>query len=384
MKKVSASFKLLLSCMFLLTTCFDLKAQLQNFQHDGMTRRYIYHAPANLPTNAPLVVVMHGYSGGANSIKNYSEMNDVADEYGFAVCYPQGTADNFGEKFFNVGYDFHDDVMVNDVDFIVTLVEYLQTTYSLSAENVFATGLSNGGDMCYMLACEAANTFKAIAPVAGMMLETITAECEVENPMPVFEIHGTNDDITYFEGDINNNDGWGAYPDIPTTIDFWVNANACTDIEIDTLPNISTNDGSYVISEKHLNGINGNEVWLYKIVNGEHDWPGAWGNMDISASVEAWLFFERFLGFPTAIDEPHFEDKSVVLYPNPVNDMAYLQVGKNKIGKEYFIYDIYGKQLKKATISATKIEVSFDWLEKGLYFVNVGGKAGNTMKFLKK
>ncbi len=384
MRKNLTFFKFLLSFVLICLICFDLQAQLQNFQHDGMTRKYIHYSPENVPENAPLVVVMHGYTGSANDIQSYSEMNDVADEYGFAVCYPQGTSDFFGQKFFNVGYDFHDDIEVDDVDFIVKLVEYLQTTHNLSAENIFATGLSNGGDMCYMLACEAANTFKAIAPVAGMMLETITVECEVENPMPVFEIHGTNDDVTYFEGDINNEDGWGAYPDIPTTIDFWVNANACTDLEIDTLPNISPNDGSYVISEKHLNGINGNEVWLYKIVNGEHDWPGAWGNMDISASVEAWLFFERFLSFSTATNDIFSEKETLVISPNPVSDLAYLQVSENRVGEKYVVFDIEGKKIKTGIISSTKTKISFDMLAKGLYFINVGNENALSVKFLKK
>tara|TARA_S200000501_G_scaffold312956_1_gene304159 strand:+ start:182 stop:304 length:123 start_codon:yes stop_codon:yes gene_type:complete len=38
-----------------------------------------------------------------------------------------------------------------------------------------------------------------------------------------------------------------------------------------------------VITEKHINGIKNNKVWLYKVVNGGHDWPGVWGNMDINA-----------------------------------------------------------------------------------------------------
>ena len=36
------------------------------------------------------------------------------------------------------------------------------------------------------------------------------------------------------------------------------------------------------------------EVWLCKIVNGGHDWPGAWGNMDIIASEVIWQFFDHF------------------------------------------------------------------------------------------
>mgnify|MGYP003318786819 CR=1 FL=1 len=38
-----------------------------------------------------------------------------------------------------------------------------------------------------------------------------------------------------------------------------------------------------------------NEVWLYTVYGGGHTWPGAWGNMDISASEEIWSFFKKYL-----------------------------------------------------------------------------------------
>jgi len=43
--------------------------QLQNFNHNGINRQYIYYEPPNLPSNAPLLVVLHGYTGSANGIK---------------------------------------------------------------------------------------------------------------------------------------------------------------------------------------------------------------------------------------------------------------------------------------------------------------------------
>ena len=139
-----------------------------------------------------------------------------------------------------------------------------------------------------------------------------------------------------------------------------------------------------MISEKHLNGINGNEVWLYKIVNGEHDWPGAWGNMDISASVEAWLFFERFLSFSTATNDIFSEKETLVISPNPVSDLAYLQVSENRVGEKYVVFDIEGKKIKTCTISISKPKFSFYILAKGLYFINVGNENALSVKFLKK
>jgi len=273
----------------------DLRAQYQKIVHDNISREFIYYSPPELNIGAPLVFVLHGYTSDAAIIQDYSKMNEVADDHGFAVCYPRGTIDDRGNRFWNVGYDFHQGVNVDDVGFLEKLAQYLQNKYGLSQENTFATGMSNGGEMCYLLACKSPDSFKAIAPVAGMMLQTFFEICNKDKPIPIFEIHGTKDEINRFDGDIEGNDGWGAYPDIPFTIDFWVNANACTSTEIDTLPNIIPADSSFVISEKHLSGINDNQVWFYKVVNGGHDWPGASGNLDFDTSKEVWSFFSKFL-----------------------------------------------------------------------------------------
>jgi polyhydroxybutyrate depolymerase len=281
--------------IFLFCAIGESNAQFLNFEHGSLTRQYLYHSPPKLPENAPLVVVMHGYTSNAMAALKESQMNAMADEHGFAVCYPQGTIDSRGKTFWNVGYDFHKGVTIDDVGFIVQLVKHLQKEHNLSPKNTFATGMSNGGEMCYLLACEASDTFKAVAPVAGMMLQKIFDTCNPTKPIPIFEIHGTKDEINRFTGDIYGNDGWGAYPDIPFTIDYWAKLNKCTVTQTEILPDINTNDGSYVISEKHLNGIHGNQVWLYKIINGGHDWPGKSGNQDIETGREIWSFFSQFI-----------------------------------------------------------------------------------------
>ena len=69
-------------------------------------------------------------------------------------------------------------------------------------------------------------------------------------------------------------------------------------------PNTNTNDGSTVSFDKYGSALSCTEVWLYTVNNGGHDWPGAWGNMDIEASREAWNFFAQLCSSdPTGIQE---------------------------------------------------------------------------------
>ena len=270
---------------------------------DGFNREYIYYHPESAPDLCPLVFVCHGYTGSAEGIMDYSEFNAVADEFGFAVCYPLGTEDSFGNTFFNVGYDFQNGETVDDVAFIQNLSTFLHSNYSLSDNDVFCTGLSNGGDFCYMLACQASSQFKAVAPVAGMILQDIMDDCNPESEVSIFEIHGTDDNVTYFEGDPNNNDDWGAYPSIPATIDFWTELYGLDIIQSANLPNTAPDDGSTVISDKYSETGSCTEVWLYTVEGGGHDWPGAFGNMDISASREIWTFFEGLCDSTVGIED---------------------------------------------------------------------------------
>ncbi|MDG2506125.1 MAG: PHB depolymerase family esterase [Crocinitomicaceae bacterium] len=259
----------------------------------GIEREYIYYHPSSAPENCPLVFVCHGYTGTAEGIMNYSEFNQLADEYGFAVCYPQGTQDGGGNTFFNVGYDFQNNETVDDVAFLQNLNNYFQNTYSLAADEVFCTGMSNGGDLCYMLACQASETFRAVAPISGMIMQDIMDDCAPLNEVSILEIHGTNDNVTYYDGDPTNQDGWGAYPSIPETMTFFNNLFSLTLQSSENFPNTSTNDGSTVSSQKYGSEDSCTEVWLYTVQGGGHDWPGAYGNMDIQASREAWLFFQQ-------------------------------------------------------------------------------------------
>ena len=268
-------------------------------------REYIYYHASSAPPNCPLVLVFHGYSGTAQGIMDYSEFNTLAEEFGFAVCYPQGTLDGSNTTFFNVGYDFQNNQTVDDVAFVEVLVDSLQAIYSLSEQDVFSTGMSNGGDFSYMLACQASETFKAIAPVAGMIMQDIMDDCNPVKAVSILEIHGTQDNVTYWQGDPNNNDGWGAYPSIPNTISFFTNMFGLTNLSSTVFPDIDPTDGSTVSSDKYNSLLTSScsQVWLYTVNGGGHDWPGAYGNMDISASREAWLFFEQLCVSPVGIDE---------------------------------------------------------------------------------
>jgi len=66
-------------------------------------------------------------------------------------------------------------------------------------------------------------------------------------------------------------------------------------LQTDTLPNINQADSSQVVLYKYKNGETGKELRFFKVLNGGHDWPGAWGNQDMNTTKEIWKFFEQYL-----------------------------------------------------------------------------------------
>ena len=202
-----------------------------------------------------------------------------------------------GTHLWNVGYEVHKNETVDDVEFITSLAMFLQVKYNLDSEKTFCTGMSNGGDMSYLLGCAAPDIFKAIAPITGCMMKWIYDSCNENDPVPVFHVHGTADHTTYYDGDEENRDEWGAYMGVERTINLWIERNECSNTSVDTLPDIDKNDGSIVIAQKNTGGKNNNEVWFYKVIGGDHEWPQGWpknsGNQDLNTSAEIWNFFQH-------------------------------------------------------------------------------------------
>ena len=290
--------------LVLLFPFFVLGQQYLTYNHNGINRDYIFYQPSGLNPGAPLVFVTHGYSSSAQNIMNYSGFNTLALQNQFAVCYPQGTQDNWGNNFWNVGYDFHFGVVVDDVDFLESLASFLQSNYQLSSNNTFITGFSNGGEIAYSLAFDGSNVFKAFAPVAGTVFPngTINNLFNPNMPVPMFVTHGYNDNTSFYDGDPYDQ-FWGPYLSVDTLVDFWINENSLTNFNIDTFPDLN-NDGNITIRKKHFSSSTNNEVWLYSHNNGHN-----WGDSDIVIEQEIWDFFSLFVNNTTELTENNNKKK---------------------------------------------------------------------------
>lgn len=259
----------------------------------GLEREYYLYRPAALPVDAPLVMVLHGYGGSA--LKGKTEMMDVADTGGFAVCYPQGSEDPKGKTCWNVGYPSQEGMKTDDVKFICALARKLQKEYSLSRSNTFLSGMSNGGEMCYLTAMRRPKAFKAYASIAGLTMRWMTEEYSYKHPVAFMEVHGTEDRTSEWLGDPANKGGWGAYLPVPIAIARIVALNGCTEQTVTEFPQREGRNPVtlYAFQGGRPLGPGGKpaEVRLYEVRGGNH----SWSDKDMDTYTEIWRFFGQYL-----------------------------------------------------------------------------------------
>lgn len=261
---------------------------LDSLKIQGQTRRFWIYKPDGTPQDAPLVFVLHGY-GNPGHKENW--MSRAAERHKFAVCIPHGWKDPKGKPSWNVGYPFQEGWHVDEVAGMERLARFVQKKYGLSRRNTFMTGMSNGGEMCYLTAYSKQKTFRAVAPVSGLTMEWIYRTMEAPQPMPLFEIHGTADHVSEWNGDLDNKGGWGAYMPVPIAIGYWVAKNRNEQEQVERIASRDTESGRSVIKHKYTGGPTGCEVWLYEVTGGSH----SWFEEDIDTGEEIWSFFSKYL-----------------------------------------------------------------------------------------
>jgi len=183
----------------------QLAGQFQRGATDvnGLSRTYLLYVPKNLPPGAPLVVALHSSDGGSQQMRRATGFGfeRLADEYGFAVVYPNGYDGNWNAC--NIVGDYAANKLnIDDVAFLSHLVDVLATRIGIDRDRVFAVGLSRGGHMAFRLALEAPSRFRAVAVVAAGLPASDNFKCAPAPGMSssILIMNGTADPLNPFNG----------------------------------------------------------------------------------------------------------------------------------------------------------------------------------------
>jgi poly(hydroxyalkanoate) depolymerase family esterase len=128
---------------------------------------YLY-VPASLPSNPAVLVASHGCDGDGKQFCAATEFAKLADQYGFIVIYPTANTGTGGAHCFEVSGDALARSTGSDPAGVVSMVDYVLTTYSADSSRVFATGWSSGAMLTNVLLADYPDKFAAGAPFAGV------------------------------------------------------------------------------------------------------------------------------------------------------------------------------------------------------------------------
>lgn len=270
-------FCLIIALIFSLTGCAFISAEpqipLENIvqeeenkfscSFDGVRHDFITCLPENTE-GAPLVLMLHGYGGNAESLRSTLHFEEDANPLGYAVVYVTGAPDpndSTSASGWNSGLGLEGN---KDVEFLTALAGYLQKEYSLDKSRAFAIGFSNGAFMTHRLAMEAGSTFTAVVSVAGMMPESIWAARSEKNDIGFFQITGEKDDVVP-----KNSDGSAKFskaPAIEDVMDYWASTNG---LELSYTKEIGKGSQLSVYDGEKSD----RQVWHLFVKNGRHSWP---------------------------------------------------------------------------------------------------------------
>ena len=299
--------------------------------HGGSSRSFTVYVPESYSpeSQSPVVLNLHGTRGTSRGQAAISRMNEVADQEGFLVVYPQAVMSTSSGVRWN-HLQLPD--QVNDVSFIGAVLDQVEEDFNVDVSRVYSTGFSNGASMTHVLANAYPNRLAAVAPVAGSIairdragrngpIDPVTSP-RTSRPMPISFVHGTQDFLARFEGGASPVTG-DLYPAVDDVISGWLSNNNCqTEPTISRLEDIVTTDRSTVELHRFLGceeyqtstGPVEAEVILFKSIGGNHQWPGGASpspldnallqprNDDINASREIWSFFSRH-SLPETLNE---------------------------------------------------------------------------------
>ena len=388
----SKIFFLFVACM----NIYSLEAQTtlqESFAYEGKLRTYRIYLPANYIAGSvrPVIFQFHGFSETAASDQSFSKWMPVADTAGFLVVYPNGLKDPFhsNNQYWNVGWPWLPNT--NDVGFVSTLIDTVNARHHIDLQRVYASGMSNGGFMAFLLGANLSNKIAAVAAVSGGIVPSVYDTLVPKRPIPTLSIHGTADNIVPYNG----GGGMFASVHVDSVFTFWGLHNQCTP-EVDTtyLPNLASGDGSTVVLFEFKNESCLYDSRLYRIVGGGHiDWPGSSipGNQDMNACSEIWNFFKTYTLPPVvSAEDPHSDDAiSISLYPVPVLDEVTIsvnQVGDSRDPILITIVNTMGEVIQRGKINSGESAMIADMKTNspGMYFVVVTqGRRQNVYKLLK-
>jgi polyhydroxybutyrate depolymerase len=189
-----------------------LRGKVQaSVQVGGLTRTFIYYAPARLDPNRPVPVVLlpHGYAMTAEDMFTLTGFKEIADREGFLAIFPDGS----GPKPWNVGLSVsgigvqYNNMTADDQGFIDAILAFAEADQCLDEKHLFISGFAMGGYLSNESGCLRSD----IAGLGPHSAGSHDLHLCPGTRKPVILFHGQSDPyITYLDNGVLTRDRWAA------------------------------------------------------------------------------------------------------------------------------------------------------------------------------
>lgn len=262
----------------------------------GKQRTFLLSIPPEYHSDTPAAAVL-SYHGGGKCAEDQLKLDQLTNpEFNSAaiVIYPQGidvrrvissccliryegNADKHKETWQGVP-----GATTDDIRFTSDILDHVQDQYCIDPARISATGKSDGGGFCNLLACDPglSSRIAAFAPVSGAFYidsrpcrpKTVKFPCHPSRAdVPFLEFHGGKDTVISYQGGSRKKE---CLPAIPHFIRQWASLDG---LETDnTTTHVSQNTVLYTFGQGSKAGL---VEHVYDSAIG-HDWPSTVPNID--------------------------------------------------------------------------------------------------------
>ncbi len=232
------------------------------------------HFDQTLDSEKPLLIAFHGGSGQPEQMEKLTGFISLAKERNFFVAYPEGL-----NRHWNDGRDLPKRREIDDVDFLVKLIDHLRQSFPIDSKRVYACGISNGGFFAQYLAVRAPGLLAAVGSIAATVHEPMYRNLVIPQPIPIVFVIGKEDPVVPFAGgDIElARKKAGQVVPVEDALNYWIAANhadpCCSEV---LLPVLESGDPTRVLKRVYSPLENGKPVVAFIVEGGGHAWPNGW------------------------------------------------------------------------------------------------------------